>query len=353
MRFFYIALICLFIQIQDISWARNSFQDLTSLLQKDSQNNVNALMFQMQSSEANEQKLMEQFFALPFEYRQYVFPALHKTRGISYKTRTMPGVIEWRGKLPTRLAPEVMEFAQEHLEYLSPFMYPYLMPEMWLSFYKDKDSPQKKIIPQEMSLDNKDFFKVFKPKFKTLEERNIYPLKPRDEAVGSMTKEDVGKIMKVIESFKKFGEGKEGEKRIMQIALALPRTEIFLAMQNPCTSLVERMYQTGHSVFVENELYQVNMTRSEFTNKCDRMIKAFRLIKTPPTIVQDILVKKKSYPMMVNKLDPMTQQAWETTIKMFETNPADVDAVKNQRGKLDVLLRPRYFMLGTPLFLDF
>ncbi len=334
-------------------FARAPYADITELLNEAPQNDVTELIRQIQDPEKNEQKLMEKFFELPFEYRQYVFPALHKTRGISYKTRTMPGVIEWKGKLPTRLAPEVQEFAKENLPYLSPFMYPYLMPEMWPSFYKNKDVPQKEVIPPIVSLDNKDFFKVYRPKFRTLEERGIYPLRPRPEAEGDMSKEDVEKVINVIQSFKQFAEGEEGKERMMKVALALPRTAVFDAMENPCTSLVDRLYQTGNSVFVENEFYQIGMTRSEFTNKCDRVIKAFRVAKTPPSIVQDVLQRKKAYLLIEKYLDPMVRQAWKTTIAMFETTPADVDAVKGDMETLDNLFRPRYFMLGTPLLLDF
>lgn len=351
MRFLFVALLVLC--CQGAVYARVPFADLTALLQSAPDNDMTALVRQMQDPEANEQKLMKQFFELPFEYRQYVFPALHETRSISYKTRTMPGVIEWRGKVPTRLAPEVQELTEEDLRYLSPFMYPYLMPEMWPSFYENKDVPQKQVLAQEVSLDNKSFFKVYSPKYRTLEERGIYPLKPRPEAVGDLSKEDVGKVMTVIDSFKRFGSGKDGEERMIHVALALPRTAVFDAMENPCASLVDRMYQTGHSVFVEDELHQVHMTRGEFTDKCDRVIKAFRVAKTAPTVVQDVLQKKKAYLLVGNYLDPMIRQAWKTTIAMFETTAADVDAVKDQMPALDDLFRPRYFMLGTPLLLDF
>ena len=168
-----------------------------------------------------------------------------------------------------------------------------------------------------------------------------------------MSKEDVGKVMTVIDSFKRFGSGEDGKERMIHVALALPRTAVFDAMENPCASLVDRMYQTGHSVFVENELNRVQMTRSEFTDKCDRVIKAFRVAKTAPTVAQDVLQKKKAYLLVGNYLDPMIRQAWKTTIEMFETTPADVDAVKDEMPALDDLFRPRYFMLGTPLLLDF
>lgn len=351
MRFLFVALLVLC--CQSAGAARLPFADISTLLKTAPDNDVTALVRQMQNPEANEQKLMKQFFELPFEYRQYVFPALHETRSISYKTRTMPGVIEWRGKVPTRLAPEVQSLTEEDLLYLSPFMYPYLMPEMWPSFYENKDTPQKQALPREASLDDKSFFKVYRPKYRTLEERGIYPLQPRSEAVGDMRKEDVGKVMTVIDSFKQFASGKDGEERMIHVALALPRTAVFDAMENPCASLVDRMYQTGHSVFVENELHQVGMTCGEFTDKCDRVIKAFRVAKTSPTVVQDVLLKKKAYLLVGNQLDPMIRQAWKTTIAMFETTPADVDAVKDQMPALDALFRPRYFMLGTPLLLDF
>ncbi len=339
--------------IQGTTLARSPFLDLSSLLQNAPDNEMTSLVRQIQDPEAHEQKLMKTFFDVPFEYRQYVFPALHKSRAISYKTRTMPGVIEWRGKVPTRLAPEVQDFAKEHLQYLSPYMYPYLMPEMWASYLEKQDVPKKQVLPREVSLDDESFFKVIKPQYRTLEERGIYPLQLRPESQGDMSKQDVTKVMTVINGLKKYAEGPEGEKRFIEIALALPRTAVYEAIENPCASLVNRMYQTGHGSFVENELQQSQMTRAEFTDKCDRVIKAFRVAKTHPNVVRDVLQKKKAYLLVGNYLDPTILQTWKTTVAQFESSAADVDAVKDQMDELDALFRPRYFMLGTPLLLDF
>ena len=75
--------------------------------QKVSPDAIMGLLQKAEDPRYSEEVLVQILLSFPFEYRQYVIPALHKMKSVSEKTRTMPGIIEWRGKLPTRIAPEL------------------------------------------------------------------------------------------------------------------------------------------------------------------------------------------------------------------------------------------------------
>ena len=78
-----------------------------------------------------EKDFIKQLFSLPVEYHQYVMPMVAEMPAISEKTRTMPGIVEWRRKLPQKVPLQLEDYAAENLKYLNPAYYPLLIPEAW------------------------------------------------------------------------------------------------------------------------------------------------------------------------------------------------------------------------------
>ncbi len=83
--------------------------------------------------------LLHALLQIPFEKRVYVYPALFESRNISKKIVTHPQIIIWKGKKPTRIAPQMQEFAKEHLENMSAKFYPLLDPDGWPTQTKEGD----------------------------------------------------------------------------------------------------------------------------------------------------------------------------------------------------------------------
>ena len=75
--------------------------------------------------------LLKSLLKIPFEKRVYVYPALFESNTIPKKIVTHPQIIVWKGKKPTKIAPQMQEFAKEHLDYMPAKFYPLLDPDAW------------------------------------------------------------------------------------------------------------------------------------------------------------------------------------------------------------------------------
>ena len=82
-------------------------------------------------------QLLEQILQIPFEKRAYIYPALFEEETMPKKVLTHPQIIIWKGKKPTRIAPQMQEFANKYLDIMSAKFYPVLDPDAWPSPEKE------------------------------------------------------------------------------------------------------------------------------------------------------------------------------------------------------------------------
>lgn len=101
------------------------------LLQKRYQKHLE--MVQMQDN------LLETLLKVPFEKRVYIYPALFEAHNVSKKIVTHPQIAIWKGKKPTKIAPQMQEYAKENLEYMPAKFYPLLDPDAWPTQPKEGD----------------------------------------------------------------------------------------------------------------------------------------------------------------------------------------------------------------------
>ena len=139
-KFFFF--ICLFLFPLNVS-----AQDIRTIL---TQSSYDELMELMSNPSKNEEALVKLVFSFDEKYHQYIMPMIARTYGISEKVRMMPGIVEWRRKLPVRIAPRLNEFAKEHLRYLNPAFYPFLMPEAWPEniHLSEEEGPKENYLPR-------------------------------------------------------------------------------------------------------------------------------------------------------------------------------------------------------------
>lgn len=83
--------------------------------------------------------LLQALLKIPFEKRVYVYPALFESRNILKKITTHPQIAIWKGKKPTKIAPQMQEFAQKHLDFMPAKFYPLLDPDGWPKQNKEGD----------------------------------------------------------------------------------------------------------------------------------------------------------------------------------------------------------------------
>ncbi len=83
--------------------------------------------------------LLHALLQVPFDKRVYVYPALFESKHIAKKIVTHPQIAVWKGKKPTRIAPQMQEFAKKHLDYMPAMFYPFLDPDGWPKETKEGD----------------------------------------------------------------------------------------------------------------------------------------------------------------------------------------------------------------------
>ena len=91
-----------------------------------------------------EDELVYMISLVPPEAYPYIGPMLHMSPGIPDRIKNMPGIKETKNKFPERIAPELE--GMEGLEFLSPYLYFILMPELWPSSVSSIEKPSKKKI---------------------------------------------------------------------------------------------------------------------------------------------------------------------------------------------------------------
>lgn len=303
-----------------------------------------------------EEMLVQLLLAFPFEYRQYLIPGLHKMRSISEKTRTMPGIIEWRGKLPTRIAPELQEYAKVHLKYLPPAYYPILMPEAWPSFYRQKEGDmQKAFVPRTYDIHSEEeMTELFGSSSyeSMLQKRGVSTFMPPVDTKGGLTAKDIEASLAIFNQIKSLGEGVEGQKRKNDLLMMLTPDKLAQATAFPCASLVERLPQIGAGEWLTLQTQKQGMTPAEFANKCDRMIKAYRIHHLAPSTADQIRrMKLQSY--FWPPQDAYKKEIWDTLAEMVHSTPADVEGVKPFLGQIEETLTPHSLIMSTPVLLDF
>ncbi len=84
-------------------------------------------------------QILATLLKVPFEKRVYVYPALFEADDVAKKIVTHPQILPWKGKKPTRIAPEMQEFAKEHLNTMPAKFYPFLDPDAWPKEDKEGD----------------------------------------------------------------------------------------------------------------------------------------------------------------------------------------------------------------------
>jgi len=75
--------------------------------------------------------LLQALLKIPFEKRVYVYPALFESNMMAKKITSHPQIAMWKGKKPTKIAPQMQEFANKHLDYMPAKFYPLLDPDGW------------------------------------------------------------------------------------------------------------------------------------------------------------------------------------------------------------------------------
>lgn len=318
---------------------------------------------------ADEDYLYEMIQMLPKEYYPYIGPTLHTTRGISEKILNMPGIKETKNKFPERIAPQLQGI--EDLEFLSPYMYILLMPEMWPENNKNIEKPRPrpakipqvkynpefyaellKQIPEEgfggaSRTDNKAGF----DKLRTIKITATSPLTGADVKAFANTLVNIKSFAGTDNMLKLIHAGQLMDYWEEKNGTALNINSLKDAV-NPCQRLALKVKWAG----LETEFAKVYSSEGfdlkGWAYTCDKTIKAYRIARISSGKLASIRAYREGvYDAYVQSMKPQWRDnqfaTMQSIIEMYKASRDDVFTVLKHETELKEKITPLGGMLAN------
>ena len=272
--------------------------------------------------------VLQQLLSIPFEQRQYIFPALFDTPSIPKKIRTHPEIAVWEGKLPTRIAPQAQAYAEKYLQNMNPKMYIYLAPEA----YKDDNSDvATEKLPSNLGLAIKQAKPIAKVQgdkiaYKRVEEILKLPDElQKDPNKHILTEENVQKLRSGLNAFNTFLNDELQQNSSFRSGyrtLALFHTNAHDEKISPFQAKLERLRLLKKDQELDKVLKRAGWTSAnDFAVATDAMVRAYRAANMPLRFAFEANRYRGQTPK--NNVEKMSV----TLAKMYESLPADVYTV--------------------------
>ena len=242
----------------------------------------------------HEEDLLDMLSLIPKEYYQYIGPYLHTVPNMPEKVLNMPGIKETKNKFPTRIAPQLAGI--EDLEFLSPYLYYLLMPEMWPENRIPQEMPVMKKSSPKVEYDEKLYQKIrtlvpedefipgAKPEVKVgnSDLRTIHP-----DVNSPLTSADIKAFARTLPKVYAIGENIYTMGRIygagnlldiweIENNIGLPMNSL-KDIVNPCQRLVQKLRLAGLETNLRLAVGGEGFSPEEWAYTCDKTIKAYRM----------------------------------------------------------------------------
>lgn len=309
---------------------------------------------------------------MPKELYPYIGPYLHTVPNMSGKILEMPGIKETKNKFPERISEHVKGI--KNLEFLSPFMYFVLMPEIWPDYKDTREYPKEKPIYAKVKYDEKFWQKVramvrpedyypnrekkgedIKDKLRTINPSLGTPLSSADVKAFGRTLREINEFSKAPGRMALLSEA-----RILinnhedATGKGLP-VNTLKDLVNPCQRLIQRLRVTR----LEGEFMQIvgkeGFSPEEWAYTCDKTIKAYRLSRINWSTVASILnYKQNLYKETIMDM-PLIFRGRQVSAmlaipEMYKASREDVEAVRKNRQMLSEEFKAiDYTIAGAPI----
>lgn len=343
------------------AWATEN-KDISSLIQKDIVQLQAPLYGQIKKS--NIAKVQEEYNKLfdddqriklylqvPYEKRQYIFPMIQTAPFVSHKIKTHPEIIIWKNKKPTVIAPQLKEFAQNHLNNLSPFFYIYLDPDFWTK------STEKKIAP------------TFNNPYAMLTEKEadyVYPTlqqlfeisdQSADEYLKtSLTNEDILKVSNVIALLDTYQPTNGSLKELSLKLINVQHKQIHRATADPFKMLVRSLKELGEETKFSSFLKDQGFSSSnEFAEKADLLLKSFQILNlnlNAAIEINHIRYTRQTKPFNEDEFGQQDIDPIDMYIRLHQASSGDVYFVKENLSKLKNVFKTDFINKGIMILVD-
>ncbi len=320
-----------------------------------------------------EDQVLEILQALPKEMYPYIGPMLFEIPNMSEKVLNMPGIKETKHQFPARIAEQLKDV--EDIEFLSPFLYYILMPEVWPENFRKIEQPQmtpyhpkvvynpqfyaalKQLVPPEQFMPGADARKPGRSEMRTI----------RPDASSLLTSADVQAFARTIPAVEEWYREGDNRYQVSRVSSMLWRYEyeknpaISAGLRegvNPCARLVQKARLMGQERELAKKVAGEGFTLNEWAYTCDKTIKAYRLSKISSSLMQAIRAYKSGlYDEEINKLSPKSQAfryaTMQAIVSAYSAPLSDVAEVRKNRPLLEQKWQENGFRLaGTPLRIE-
>lgn len=315
----------------------------------------------------DEDQVLELLASIPKEMYPYIGPMLFEIPNMSDKVLNMPGIKETKHQFPKRIAPQLQDM--EDLEFLSPYLYFLLMPEVWPENVENMEQPQPvKYVPKVRY--NPEFYAAIKkmvmpedympngtaPKSGRSQMRTIHP-----DANTLLTSADVQAFIRTIPEVEEWYQQGENSILISRATSLLwsheqkEKSGIVAGLKdlvNPCSRLVQKARLIGQELPLAKKVAGEGFTLNEWAYTCDKTVKAYRLSRISLSMMQTIRAYKMGlHEPVINKLSPHSRAVRYSTmqaiVSAYNAPLADMVEVRKNRAQLEKVWRESGFRMGN------
>ena len=306
---------------------------------------------------ANE-KLEDEIYRLlvnaPKYIYQYIGPFIHEMPYVSERILNIPGIKETKGKFPTRIAPQMQEYAKKYGKHMSTHLYIYLMPEAWASPKREKAvfKGYDTIIPIDkdgkpgkfFDVNDRSLTKMYKmpdiASYRTGKalEKIFRPQTPAEQVTETSPLTE-GDVDAALTSFKNieaaFGTNRFDDFHSAIRDMSLRDNNLMEEMLNPMQTLIDKIKRLPQKEKFEKVIAQNGFTLDSWGITVDKIIKARRVAKMTPGIALTLATwrKMKKPPKSFDLLSPHDKQvSWDSIqlfLGMYSSTQENLLAVKN------------------------
>ena len=289
---------------------------------------------------------------LPKEVYPYIGPYLHQVPNMSERILQMPGIKETKNKFPEVVAEQLKDV--EDLEFLSPFLYYILMPEVWPENYRRPELAQLRPAHPKTVYDG-NFYSAIKKivvpedympgrKPERIGKSDLRTINPTADTL--LTSADVKAFARTIDAVEGWYDANRFQ--VSRITAMWANYDAqngdktvpgMKDMVNPCRRLVQKAKILGKERELAMLVAGEGLTLYEWAYTCDKTIKAFRLGHISSTMATALrLYRSGAYDEATDALSPQ-MQAWrystmQALSEMYAAPLSDVKEVRKNRALL-------------------
>ncbi|MBQ8557254.1 MAG: hypothetical protein IJ440_00490 [Alphaproteobacteria bacterium] len=295
--------------------------------------------------------LLENLLKIPYDKRQYFFPAIHEQDLISHKIKSHPQIIVWKAKKPTVIAPIMQEFARKHLDNLPAVFYHFMDPDYWekpqLSEQSFLPQPLLTNTPQSHTINS---LEIADHAVRSLRESHQLP---KDIALNyhitSLTPNDIQQTQHTLKELTAFIQSYEDKDLPAQlrslIGDKLPET-----IASPFTYWVKNIQETKFRNTFEQFIQKQGWKNSnEFAVKSDIILRSVRVNRM--SLLEAMAFSQLRQENPIQKDEPLT--SLQMYFLMYEATPGDAVFVAPYVEELRKIYNQYDFIhIGLPIYID-